>query len=68
MGWCCLAVAGPLEFTEIGILASLAKPLADSQVSIFVLSTYDTDYLLIKETQLDKTIEALQAAGHTVGR
>ncbi|MGB7492551.1 MAG: ACT domain-containing protein, partial [Thermoanaerobaculia bacterium] len=48
-GWRCLMVEGPLAFTEVGILASLTAPLAASGISVFVISTYDTDFLLIKE-------------------
>jgi hypothetical protein len=65
-GWRCLRVAGPLGFGMTGILASLAGPLASSGVSIFVVSTYDTDYLLLQERDLDRGADALSRAGHTV--
>jgi hypothetical protein len=65
-GWRCLEVEGPLEFTQVGILASLTQPLAEAGVSIFALSTYDTDYLLVKEAQFESAIAALQAVGHCV--
>jgi hypothetical protein len=65
-GWRCLGVEGPLEFTQIGVLASLSQPLAEAGISIFVVSTYDTDYLLVKEEQLDSAITALRAAGHSI--
>jgi hypothetical protein len=65
-GWRCLRVAGPLGFGMTGILASLAGPLASSGVSIFVVSTYDTDYLMVQERDLDRGIDALSRAGHTV--
>jgi hypothetical protein len=65
-GWRCLRVAGPLGFGMTGILASLAGPLASSGVSIFVVSTYDTDYLLLQERDLDRGTAALSRAGHTV--
>jgi hypothetical protein len=64
--WRCLRVAGPLDFTLVGVLASLASPLAAAGISIFALSTYETDYLLVREAQLPAAIEALAAAGHTV--
>jgi len=67
-GWRMLAVAGPLDFAETGILASLAQPLADAGVSIFAISTYDTDYVLVGERHLDAAVRALTAAGHTVER
>lgn len=63
-GWRCLVVDGTLEFDQVGILASLAQPLSDAGVSIFVISTFDTDYLLVKEEKLDLAIETLRAAGH----
>jgi hypothetical protein len=65
-GWRCLVVDGTLAFDQVGILASLAQPLAEAGVSIFVLSTYDTDYLMVKEELLETSLEALQAAGHTI--
>ena len=65
-GWCCLRVRGPLGFGMTGILASLAAPLASSGVSIFVVSTYDTDYLLVQNRDLDRARDALARAGHTV--
>jgi hypothetical protein len=67
-GWRCLRVAGPLGFGMTGILASLAGPLASSGVSIFVVSTYDTDYLLLQERDLDRGVDALARVGHTVVR
>jgi hypothetical protein len=63
-GWRCLVVDGTLEFDQVGILASLAQPLARAGVSIFVLSTFDTDYLLVKQDSLESALEALRTAGH----
>lgn len=65
-GWKCFKVQGPLDFSETGILASLSLPLARSCISIFVLSTYDTDYLLVKESDLSKAIETLVSEGYNV--
>ncbi len=67
-GWRCLRVKGPLGFGVSGILASLASPLASSGVSIFVVSTYDTDYLLVQQRDLDRGVFALERAGHAVER
>ncbi|SPE28283.1 conserved hypothetical protein [Candidatus Sulfopaludibacter sp. SbA3] len=64
--WRLLEVEGPLDFGLTGVLASLAAPLAEAGVSIFAISTFDTDYLLVKEESLQKAVEALQAAGHKV--
>lgn len=65
-GWRALKVAGPLDFSLTGILAALAVPLAAAKVPIFALSTFDTDYVLVKETQLTAAVAALESAGHTV--
>ena len=65
-GWRVLKVHGPFEFTEVGVLASLTEPLAHDGVAIFVVSTFDTDYLLVREENLRAAIAALQRAGHHV--
>jgi uncharacterized protein len=64
--WRCLMVEGPLDFSLTGVLSALLAPLADAGVSIFALSTFDTDYLLVRAAQLDLALEALSAAGHPV--
>jgi hypothetical protein len=66
--WSCLRVAGTLGFGMTGVLASLARPLASSGVSIFVVSTYDTDYLMVQERDLERALDALARAGHAVER
>jgi uncharacterized protein len=63
-GWRCLKVEGPLDFGLTGVLAALAVPLAEAGVSIFAVSTYDTDYLLVKAEALERAVAALEAAGH----
>ncbi len=65
-GWRAIKVAGPLEFSMVGVLASLASTLAKAGVSIFVLSTFDTDYLLVKAAHVAEAIQAFQAAGHQI--
>jgi hypothetical protein len=65
-GWRCLKVEGQLDFALTGILASLAAPLADAGIGIFAISTFDTDYLLVKEKDLERAIAVLSQAGHTV--
>lgn len=64
--WRCLQVVGPLPFELTGILAALTEPLAEAGISIFAVSTFDTDYLLVKSTAVEQAIAVLQAAGHTV--
>ena len=65
-GWRILQVVGPLDFSITGLLSSIATPLADADVSIFAISTFDTDYVLVKEETLAKAMEALGVAGHHV--
>ena len=65
-GWVCLRVEGPLDLAEVGILASLTGPLAEASVSVFVLSTYDTDYLLVPADRLSTARSALESVGHRV--
>lgn len=65
-GWRALQVEGPLEFDQVGVLASLAGPLAQAGVSVFVISTFSTDYLLVKQSQLDQALQAVEQAGHSV--
>ncbi len=63
-GWRAITVAGTLDFELTGVLASLAAPLAAAGVSIFAVSTYDTDYVLVKDEALGRAVESLAAAGH----
>jgi hypothetical protein len=65
-GWRCFQVQGPLDFSEIGIIFSLTRPLAANGVSVFVISTFSTDYLMVKDNDLAKAVEALSAEGHRV--
>ena len=64
--WRLLGVDAVLDFALVGVLARLTKPLAEAGVSVFAVSTFDTDYLLVRQTQLDKALEALRNAGHSV--
>jgi hypothetical protein len=65
-GWRCLRIVGPLDFSLTGILASILGPLAAAKVSVFTLSTYETDYVLVRVPSLAEAIECLRAAGHEV--
>jgi hypothetical protein len=65
-GWSCFKVEGPLEFDLVGILAGIAGTLADAGVSIFAISTFDTDYILVKREQLKTALEALASTGYQV--
>lgn len=66
--WRALQAVGPFGFDEIGVAASFTAPLADAGVPIFVISTFDTDYLLVKNGVLERCIATLEAAGHQVER
>lgn len=63
-GWIALQLQGPFPFSLTGVLASFLQPLAAAQIPIFATSTFDTDYVLIKQANLDPAIVALSAAGH----
>ncbi len=65
-GWRCLKVEGPLDFSAAGILASLTMPLAKEGISVFAMSTYNTDYLLVKERHLEKAVQILAQNGHQI--
>ena len=64
--WRVLKVAGPLDFTLTGVLVALAAPLAQAGISIFAISTFDTDYVLGKEAKLESAVAVLSQAGHHV--
>jgi hypothetical protein len=63
-GWRCLRVAGTLDLALVGVLAGLLAPLAEAGVSVFVVSTFDTDYLLVRECEFERAATALRLAGH----
>jgi hypothetical protein len=63
-GWRCIMVVGPLDFSLTGILASLIASLAEAGISVFAISTFDTDYLLVKADNLKRALLKLQEAGH----
>lgn len=63
-GWRCLKVEGPLDLSLTGVLASLTGPLAEARINIFAISTYDTDFVLVKEEKFAQAEEVLLRAGH----
>lgn len=65
-GWRSFKVEGCLDFGLVGVLNSITEPLALAQISVFVMSTYDTDYIMVKEDKLPKAILILQKAGFIV--
>jgi hypothetical protein len=64
--WRAFKVAGPLGFSLTGVLAGLAGALAKAEISLFAVSTFDTDYILVKSHTLQSAIAALRSAGHLV--
>ena len=67
-GWRVFKVHGPFLLSEVGVMASLTAPLADARISLFVVSTFDTDYLLVTQEQLASAIVTLDRAGHSIHR
>ena len=65
-GWRAFRIQGPLDFSLIGILSKLSAVLAENGIGIFALSTYDTDYILVKAENLDRALEALERAGYEI--
>lgn len=64
--WIRLEVAGPLALTETGILSNIAACLADVEIPIFAIATYDTDHILVRQRHADGAAAALRSVGHTV--
>jgi hypothetical protein len=65
-GWRAFELEGPMDFALTGVLASVLNPLAAARIGIFALSTFNTDYVLVKEANADAAVQALRAAGHVV--
>ena len=62
--WKCIKVEGSFDLDAIGVIAGISKPLAESQISTYVVSTYDTDYVLINAKDIDKAVSCLTIFGH----
>lgn len=65
-GWKAFRIQGILDFSLIGVLAPIAAILADNQIGIFAVSTYNTDYILVKEKNFDKALDVLVRAGYSI--
>lgn len=65
-GWKAFRIQGVLDFSLIGILAKIAAALADNGISIFVVSTYNTDYVLMKRENYQKALDVLKALGYMI--
>jgi uncharacterized protein len=64
--WACLKIEGPFAFSEIGILEAFIRPLVESNISVFAIATFDTDYVSVQQNSLDQALDALQSAGHSL--
>ncbi|KAG0329013.1 hypothetical protein BGZ99_003643 [Dissophora globulifera] len=64
--WRCFKVSGPLDFSIVGIMANLSGALAEHKISVFVVSTYDTDYILVKEDKAQEAKQVWETIGHSV--
>jgi uncharacterized protein len=65
-GWSCLKLQGPFAFDETGIVLSVIEPLSTNEIGIFVVSTFDGDHLLVKSNDLEKALDLLANAGHSL--
>ena len=63
-GWACIKLLGPLDFSLLGILSNVSTVLANSKINIYVVSTYDTDYILVDSSKIMNAKEALIASGY----
>ena len=66
-GYVAIGVEGPLAPELVGVLASMATPLADASIPIVAIGTFDTDYVLVRAIDLDRATTALRTAGHSIG-
>src|SRR5512142_3220965 len=64
--WRALKIEGPLDLAMTGVLASIAVPLAEARINLFAISTFDTDYVLVKVEKLDRACEVLRNVGHQI--
>jgi hypothetical protein len=64
--WRCLKLNGPIPFEMTGVASALTAPLAADGISVFVVATFDTDYLLVRSADLDRALSALRSSGHAV--
>jgi len=65
-GWRGFRIEGTLDFSLIGILSKISTILAENEIGIFAVSTYNTDYILTKEKDFDRTMDVLKVAGYEV--
>ena len=66
LDWRCFKVDGSFDLNQTGVISSLSSPLADAGISIYVISTYDTDYFMVKEENVEQAISVLSNSGHSI--
>ena len=66
--WRCFRIDGSFDLNQIGVISSLAAPLAQAGISIFVVSSYDTDYILVKKEKVEQAVTVLTDSGHLIAR
>ena len=66
--WRCFRVAGKLNFSLVGVIATLTAALAEAGISVFVVSTFDTDFVLVREADVENAMEVLRQGGHKLNR
>jgi hypothetical protein len=65
-GWRALEIVGPLDLRSVGIITTLADPLAEAGIAMFALSTFETDFVLVKASELQAAVAVLRTAGHEI--
>jgi len=65
-GWRCFRIDGSFDLNQIGVISSLAAPLAQAGISIFVVSSYDTDYIMVNEEKVEQAIAVISGDGHSI--
>jgi hypothetical protein len=66
LNWRCFKIDGSFDLNQVGVISSISSPLAEAGISIYVISTYDTDYFFIQEHNLEQTISVLSGSGHSI--
>jgi hypothetical protein len=66
LNWRCFRIDGSFDLNQIGVISSISSPLADAGISIYVISTYDTDYFLVQDKNVEQTISTLSNSGHSI--
>ncbi len=64
--WKCLKVQGPLDFSIVGIISEISGILADNGIAVFVVSTFDTDYVLVKKDKFEQAVTVLDESGYSI--